>query len=76
MSLIRQIISSIMIKPGFDPTIFNISGNNVSKMPINSNLSCVAFDEMSLQEYINQCRENGSLEGLEDFGSLGKTNKN
>ena len=45
-------------------------------MPINSNLSCVAFDEMSLQEYINQCRENVSLEGLEDFGSLGKTNKN
>ncbi|KAL2102037.1 hypothetical protein ACEWY4_003798 [Coilia grayii] len=66
-------LSGMEIRAGFSPTVLDMLGSRVSDMTQLDRLSVITFDEMSLRSCLTYNISSDSVEGFEDFGSLGKT---
>lgn len=73
VSTLRKIMRNVQVYPGFNDHILQALKVKVSGMGENSNLCCIAFDEMSIKENVSYNQERDYIEGLEDFGNYGRT---
>ena len=72
---ISRWLEEVEFKPGFSHDIFESLRKRVSKMPEHERLCCLIFDEVSLKEGLKYNDKEDIVEGLEDFGTLGRTHK-
>ena len=70
---LRRWLSGIEIRPGFSATVFDMLASRVAEMTPRDRLCIVTFDEMSLRSSLTYNISTDSIEGVEDFGSKGKT---
>jgi len=73
VNTLRRIMRKIRVYPGFNRIILKALQTKISSMPANSELCCVTFDEMALKEAVEYNEEKDYVEGVEDFGSNGRT---
>ena len=73
VSTLRRTMRKIGIYPGFNRPILKALETKISSMPAHSKLCCVIFDEMALKEIVEYNAKKDYVEGLEDFGSNGRT---
>ena len=73
VSTLRRCMRQVSVYPGFNENILQALKLQVSSMPSTSSLCAIVFDEMSIKESVNYNKERDEVEGLEDFGSGGKS---
>ena len=75
VSTLRKSVRDIKIYPGFSQSVIDILGDKIKLLGHGSELCSLVIDEMTIQPNLSYNKETDSLEGYEDFGSLGKTVK-
>jgi hypothetical protein len=73
VSTLRRTVSAIDVKPGFNDNILEALKHKVQAMSPNAALCTVVFDEMSIKETLSYNPQTDDVDGLEDFGTCGKT---
>lgn len=68
-------LNNIEVRPGFLPNVFELLKGKVAGMAERDKFCVVSFDEMSLRVGLSYNLSEDSVEGFEDFGSLGKTSR-
>lgn len=70
---LRRSVKKLKIYPGFNRNLLNTFKVKVNSMSPESKLCCIVFDEMSLKEGVSYNSERDEVEGLEDFGYIGRS---
>ena len=73
VNTLRKIMQKIRVYPGFNRVILKALQTKILSMPPHSELCSITFDEMALKEAVEYNKEKDEVEGLEDFGSNGRT---
>ena len=73
ITTLRRAMQNIKIFPGFNENILSALEEKVKSLPASAKLCVLLLDEMSLKESMNYNPEKDYIEGLEDFGSHGRT---
>jgi len=73
ISTLRRAVSKVRVYPGFNKKILEALKSKVEGMPAGSELCALVFDEMTIKETVVYNAERDEIEGLEDYGMLGKT---
>ncbi|XP_072016244.1 uncharacterized protein [Amphiura filiformis] len=66
-------LKDVQFKAGFNEDIFDVLREKVEKMKQEERVCCLLLDEVSLKEGLSYDRAEDGVEGVEDFGMLGKT---
>ncbi|GFN82568.1 transposable element p transposase [Plakobranchus ocellatus] len=64
---------NLNIQPGFNVNIMDLFKIKVNSIADQEKLSAILVDEMAIKKFLNYNPTYDIVEGLEDFGSLGKT---
>ena len=73
VSTLRRTMQNVQVYPGFSQNILQALKLKVDSMPPKSRLVSVVLDEMSIKEAVVYNRERDEVEGLEDFGTCGRS---
>lgn len=75
LSTIRRWVGNSKCKPGFSPGIFKQLKNKANVLSEQERYCTLIFDEMKIKNYLEYSKFLDIIEGFEDLGPLGRSNK-
>ena len=73
--VLRQRMQHIQMLPGFQDALLSALENKMKGAPASDKMVVISFDEIQLTPSVTYHRGPDYVEGLEDFGALGKTSR-